>query len=56
MCEEEDAIAVSCLDLSYSISFKQSKKVKDERTDKTEALVLNELEEKKKSEENMSEH
>ena len=36
---------MSCSDLNYSISYKTSKEIKDERTDKTDAIVLNELEE-----------
>ena len=47
---------MSCLDLNYSISFKTSKKVKDERTDKTTAIVLNELEEQHKSSKSFSEY
>ena len=42
-CEDNQAIAVSCLDLSYRITFETNKKLKDERTDHTQAVVLNDL-------------
>ncbi len=55
MCEDDDAIAVACLDLNYTISFKKSsKKVKDERSDKTEAVVLSALEDQEKKSEELN--
>ena len=38
-------MSVSCLDLNYTIWYKASEKIKDERLDKTEATVLKDIEE-----------
>lgn len=38
--ECDDKISVSCLDLSYSIAYKITKKVKDESQDETNTIAL----------------
>ena len=47
-CDDKKAISVSCLDLTYSISFR-SHQVKDEKKDLTVAVVLNDLTEEEGS-------
>ena len=44
-CDDESAISVSCLNLSYFINFKENKALKDERNDTTVPIVLCKLEE-----------
>ncbi|MCG8623343.1 MAG: hypothetical protein MJE68_15295 [Proteobacteria bacterium] len=43
MCEDDDAVAVSCLDLCYSVKFKAKKALKDERKDQTAPIVLSNI-------------
>ncbi len=47
-CDDKKAISVSCLDMTYSISFR-SHQVKDEKKDLTVAVVLNDLTEEEGS-------
>lgn len=45
-CEDRDKISVSCLDLTYSVTYKITKKLKDEALDANEttaAIQISEL-------------
>lgn len=44
-CDEKTAISVSCLDLYYAVTFKDTKAFKDEKKDKTAPVVLQNLDE-----------
>ena len=43
MCEDDNAIAVSCLNLHYSVKFKAKKALKDEKKDQTAPIVLSHI-------------
>ena len=44
-CDNDNAISLSCLDLSYSVTlYKERKDLKDEKKDKTAPFVLHNLE------------
>ena len=44
-CDDDNAISLSCLDLSYSVTlYKERKDLKDEKIDKTAPFVLHNLE------------
>lgn len=51
-CPDQSKVAVSCLDLSYTVTVTKNKE-KDERNDRTEAVVLHELTETDTKEEGM---
>lgn len=42
-CDEKSAVSVSCLDLCYSVKFKDTKALKDERKDQTAPVILQNL-------------
>lgn len=42
-CYEDEAVAVSCLDLHYSVKFDSRKAVKDERKDDTAPVILTDI-------------
>lgn len=42
-CSERDKISVSCLDLSYSITYKVTKVIKDESKDETKTVALHDI-------------
>ena len=44
VCEPDNYISVSCLNLSYSVTVK-AKKIKDEKKDETTPIVLGDLSE-----------
>ena len=45
-CNNDNAISLSCLDLSYSVTlYKERKDLKDEKSDKTAPFLLHNLEE-----------
>ncbi len=43
VCEDDEAIAVSCLNLYYSVKFKAKKALKDEKKDQTAPIVLSNI-------------
>lgn len=43
LCDENDAVSVSCLDLCYSVKFGSKKMLNDERKDETAPIVLTDI-------------